>query len=110
MNLQHEGLADGRWEQFSLIEQLANIGSDVHRAINWKKRGRGDYAHRAAERALELFDLTLSDPKNRGRLKEVARAREMFADYFFGLNDYNTTDESWIKYFFSFNYAARAEK
>jgi len=31
MNYKHKGLAQGRWFQLTLIEQLANIGSEVER-------------------------------------------------------------------------------
>src|SRR3989338_11407365 len=110
MTFQHTTAASGHWNQFSLIEQMANIGSEVHRAINWKTKGVEPYAQTAFERSLELFDLTLADPKNRQRLKEVARARECWADYFFGDNQYSSTAESWERYFYQFNYAARIGK
>lgn len=107
MNIQHKNAAAGRWNTMNLMEQLANIGSEVIRAINWKNKGNKEYAKMAFERALELFDLTMADHKNLTRLKEVARAREIFADYFVGGNIYHSSDESWQKYFYSFNYAAR---
>lgn len=107
MNFQHKELANGRWFKLSLIEQMANIGSEVFRAINWRKKGDDNYALAAFERALELFYLTVEDPKNKNRLKEVLRARELFCDYFVGDNQYHSTAESWNKYFYSFNYAAR---
>ena len=36
--MQHKDLALGRWQKFSLLEQMANIGAEVGRAINWKNR------------------------------------------------------------------------
>lgn len=107
MNFQHKVAALGRWFEFSLIEQMANVGSEVIRCINWKNKGNLNYANMAFERALELFDLTMEDSKNIGRFREIARAREIFADFFAGDNIYGSTDESWQKYFYSFNYAAR---
>lgn len=94
-----------RWKKLSLIEQMANIGSEVYRTIKWKNNK--DFANKAFERALELFDLTMMDPKNRKRLKEVARARELFADYIVGNNQYKSSADQWQKYFYNFNYAAR---
>lgn len=94
-----------RWQKLSLIEQMANIGSEVYRTIKWKKNK--DFAQKAFERALELFDLTLQDAKNKFRLKEVARTRECFADYISGNNQYNFTKKYWEKYFYNFNYASR---
>lgn len=107
MSFQHQELANGKWNNLSLIEQMANIGSEVIRAINWKNKKNLEYSKMAFERALELFDLTLADPKNKKRLREVARSREICVDYFFGDNIYNSTDKAWEKYFYSFNYAAR---
>ena len=69
MNFQHKELAAGKWNKLTLLEQLANIGSEVIRAINWRKKGNKEYSILAFERALELFDLTVSDPKNIKRLK-----------------------------------------
>ena len=106
MNNQHAQLAAGAWFNLSLVEQLANIGSEVIRAINWKNKGNQEYSKMAFERALELFDLTMSDVKNSQRLREVARAREMLVDSF-GTNNYKSSDQQWQKYFLEFNYAAQ---
>lgn len=102
----HKQLASGRWFKLSLVEQLANVGSEIERTIQWKKKGDLEYSRRAFERALELMDLTVADPKNKGRLKEPLRVREVLVDYFVYGNEYASTDESWQKYFFGFNYAA----
>ena len=106
----HEELAAGRWFQLSLIEQLANIGSDVIRTIEWKKRGDPELSRQAFYRALELIDLTIADPKKRKRLKEIMRTREALVDHFMYDNEYNTTDEIWYNYFFDFNYAAAIQR
>lgn len=103
--MHHSNLTLGKWSRFSLVEQMANIGSEVERAIKWKDRNK-EYSDKALERALELIDLTLADPKNRSRLREVARMREVLVDYFYYNNIYGSTDELWRKYFYSFNYAA----
>ena len=106
----HKSLASGRWFQLSLIEQLANVGCDVERTIQWKKRGELDCSNQAFDRALELLDLTIADPKNKGRLKEILRVREALLDYFVGNNEYNSTDESWQNYFYAFNWADALQK
>lgn len=107
MTQYHAELAAGRWLTLSLVEQMANIGSEVGRAFQWKVKGNRDYACKAFERALELFDLTLADAKNRERLKEVARAREVFTDCYSEAGRYSTTEASWNKYFLQFAIAAR---
>ena len=107
MSFQHQELAAGRWDTFSLVEQMANIGSEVERAINWREKQNSEYSQRAFDRALELVDLTVADKKNLSRLKEILRLREMLADYFCFNNEYQSNDQQWRNYFFVFNYAAR---
>ena len=107
MTVQHKELAAGRWFELSLMEQLANVGSEVERKISWRKKNNFEYSRLAFERALELLDLTVSDAKNIHRLREILRAREALTDYFVCDNSYNSNDEQWKKYFFEFNYAAR---
>ncbi len=102
----HKELAAGRWFELSLIEQLANVGTDVERAIRWKQKGNIEYSQQAFERALDLLDLSIADSKNRKRLKEITRTREALVDYFVYDNEYGSTDQSWHNYFFPFNYAA----
>jgi hypothetical protein len=110
MSAQHPELAAGRWGQMSLIEQMANIGSEVERTLNWKAQSNIPYSQKAFERALELFDLTLGDGRNLTRLKEIARAREVFADFFLGAGLFVSTEASWKKYFLQFAVAARRGK
>ncbi|HWB15303.1 MAG TPA: hypothetical protein VG538_02765 [Vicinamibacterales bacterium] len=109
MTVQHRDLADGRWTTLSLAEQLGNIGSEVSRAIAWKPKNAG-MSERAAYRALELFDLTLTDPRllaSPARLREIARAREVTADFLVGPNQYRSTAVSLQKYFDAYALAAR---
>ena len=103
----HPGLASGRWEKLSFAEQMANTGSEVERALNWKVKGQPVYFKKAAERALELIDLTLGGVKTFSRRRELARVREALTDYFFGENQFEATDLSWRKYFSAFTSAAR---
>ena len=104
MNI-HKGLASGRWFELSLIEQLANVGMDIDRVIRWRQKGNNEYSDQAFERALDLLDLTIADPKHKKRLKELARTRELLIDYFVYDNEYSSTDQSWQDYFYPFNYA-----
>ncbi len=94
----------------TFFEQMANIGSEVERAIKWKNKNNIEYSRMAFERALELLDFTVSDPKNRKRLRELLRMREILADYFAFDNEYKSTDKSWQNYFYAFNWAARINK
>lgn len=107
MIYQHKKLASGKWRKLSFFEQMANIGSEIQRTINWREKN-SKYSQLAFERALELIDLTIEDKKNhkRGRLKELLRIREILADYFYFDNIYKSTDKNWQNYFLAFNYAA----
>lgn len=109
MSHQHKDLAAGRWKQMSFVEQMANIGSEVERALDWRAKNNADYCRQAFERCLELIDLTLDNLKGFARLKEVARLREAIADYFFGENQFKFTDESLRRYFLNFIFAARKD-
>lgn len=106
--MEHQGLADGGWNKLSFFEQMANIGSEVERALKWKSKNNREYADLALNRALELIDLTVADEQNKNRLPEILRTRETLADYYYGNNYYQTSAVQLQKYFFSFNYAARA--
>ena len=102
----HKELAAGRWFELTLMEQLGNIGSEISRAIKWRERDERLFLG-AIERALELFDLTLSDPRWRGRRKEICRSRELLCDIVYGDNCYSTTLEDLDRHFTYFAVAAR---
>lgn len=109
MNTFHSDL-EQRWDQFTIFEQMANIGAEVGRAINWRKKGNEDMSKNAFYRALELIDFTINDLSKRNSLKEILRVRETLVDYFAGDNIYKSSDEGWNKYFYPFNFAARNNK
>ena len=71
-------------------------------------RVRPDAISRAFERALELLDLTLADPRWCDRLREIARARELLCDAASGGGEYGTTVEDLDRYFLAFAVAARS--
>ncbi|MFH1367841.1 MAG: hypothetical protein ABII64_01815 [Elusimicrobiota bacterium] len=110
MKIQHKELARGKWKQMPFLEQMANIGSEVERALNWRAKNNPPYSRQAFERALELLEITLDDMKNAKRFKEIARVREAIVDYFDGSNLFSSSDALWRKYFYFFNYAARRGK
>ncbi|MDD3905488.1 MAG: hypothetical protein PHS46_03035 [Candidatus Omnitrophica bacterium] len=107
MTYKHKELAAGRWKKLSFCEQMANIGSEVERALNWRAKKNTVYSRNAFERALDLVDLTLENISSFTRLKELARMREAMVDYFTGSNQFGSTDASWRKYFSHFTYAVR---
>lgn len=84
---------------------MANVGSEVSTALNWKNKDLKS-SQMAFDRALELLDLTIADPKNKKRVREITRAREALCDYFLGKNQYNSSERNWHDYFYAFGYAS----
>ena len=103
----HVELAAGRWHELSLVEQLANIGSEVGRAARAKSTEDETRLASALDRCLELFDLTLADDRWRHCRREIARARETVCDFLVGDNVFGLTAESLDQYFLPFAMAAR---
>ncbi len=98
---QHQDLADGRWATMSIPEQMANIGSEVSRALSAQRRGKPERMEQAFFRALELFDLSLASRKG-AALGEFCRAREELCDYFYGGNTWRTDPVRLQKYYDQF--------
>ena len=60
---QHKNLAGGGWQKLSFFEQMANVGAEIGRAINWREKNK-EHSQAAFDRGLELLDLTINDKKN----------------------------------------------
>lgn len=106
MTTLHIDLANGKWFSMTLAEQMGNIGSEIHRLALSENRDQKRFDS-AMDRALELIDLTLSDPRWKKGYKEIARVREILCDIFFGENQYDTSLEALDDYFFWFGIEAR---
>ena len=52
MTVQDKELAVGRWQQTPFLEQMANIGSEVSRALNWRAKNNEDYSQRCTQELL----------------------------------------------------------
>lgn len=107
MSQQHARLASGPWQTMPLAEQLANVGSDVARVRRWQEKD-AQLCENAFQRALELLDLTISDPRWKGRRKELTRVRELLCDAMLGGKEYGSDLASLDRYFYVFAIAARA--
>ena len=103
----HPGLT-GRWGSFTLMEQLANVGSEVERAMTAHEAGNVSRFDNALARALELFDLTAADERWRGvRRREILRAREEVCRLFFSEDPPTDSAAGLRRYFLHFAIAAR---
>lgn len=106
MTIQHR-VDPARWHTRTLSEQLGNVSTEIGRAIRARESG-SDRFDGALDRALELLDLTVDDPRWQGtRCREIARAREVTCDFLAGDNRYGSSSASVAAYFFAFALAAR---
>ena len=85
----HKNLADGRWYELTLAQQMGNIGSEVSRARSAQGKDEARFWG-AVTRGLELFNLTLADKRWGERRKEIARAYKVFCDAVLGGEVYNS--------------------
>ncbi|MBR3365836.1 hypothetical protein IKG48_01805 [Candidatus Saccharibacteria bacterium] len=102
LDYQHKDLAAGRWAKMPFSLQLGNIGSEVSRALKWQAKGKEKLMNSAIDRALELFDLSISATREHGKLRELCRARETFCDFFFNENSFHTNPQTFQAYFDQF--------
>ena len=79
-----------RWEKLSFVEQMANIASEIARAIKWKEANEQETSQQCFWRAVELIDLTIESCHKKTHLKEICRLKEVFCDYFLETNNYQT--------------------
>lgn len=99
--IQHIGLIE-RWEKYSFEFQMANIGSEVSRAL--KNQDKPSRFQGAYDRALELFDFSIACAAKKHSvpaLRELCRVREEFCDYFNG-NSFHTDLAKMQKYYDQF--------
>ena len=100
-----------QWGRFSLVEQLANVGSEVERTIRAHAQRQDSRFDGALARALALFDLTARDTRWSGpRRREVLRAREEFCRLFFDSTVAADSAETLQRYFLAFGIAARQRR
>lgn len=83
-----------RWAAMTLLEQMANIGSEVGRTRKWMEKGKMQLAESAFYRGLDLIDATIkvgrsNSPSRVCLLKELCRVRELYAEAFLE-NDSNS--------------------
>ena len=99
------------WLKLSTVEQLANVGAEVGRAITWRVNPAYGDPKLSFYRALEYLGLTINDPKLTAfRRRELCRVREVLIDWYYSLGTYRTTDDDWVRYFNQFGIAANLAK
>lgn len=85
----HKTLSVEKWKREPRVQQMLMIGSEFARILHLK---HGEDQKRCIERAYELIDLTLADPKWRGRAKELLRLREALGEEYSGAIDHRNIE------------------
>lgn len=78
----HKSLTTEKWFGYPAFKQLLMIANELGRARSGLEDGDSDAAIHAWERAFELTDLTVEDPKNHRLRKEMLRFRELLGEVF----------------------------
>ena len=55
--------------------QISNVGSEVHRALRWRKAGNRQREIAFCEKAIEFLNVMKQDPKNKHRIGELEIGR-----------------------------------
>jgi len=97
-----------RWQNMTFYQQMGNIASELSRAVKFKKQNDLKHMNSSLWRLLELFDLTISDKKNKYRTKELCRFKEVLSDWYCQTDVYQVNLESLKNY--SLNFAMLARK
>jgi len=102
-----EFFAKDSWFTLSIMKQLTFIGHKVSCAIDWRRKGDVVQVNNTLEKALQLLEFTIIDPKNVKRLSEITKIKEALIDDFQGNNEHKSTDEGWLKYFAFFEHLVK---
>ena len=90
-----------KWFEFSLVEQMVNIGNEVERALKFSSDP--DKKNMFFDRAIQYTRLTMEDPKNAHVLPELLICKEVLEDYC-GDHKLACTGEQINKYYQSYQY------
>ena len=91
-------MTEERWFQLSFAQQMGNIGSELARARNCDEKNDLLQRERSFDRAFELIDLTIADPRWTRKLNELTRFREVVADWFAKTQFYDVSPASLEEY------------
>lgn len=90
------------WFRMPIGVQISNVGSEVHRALAWKKRGNRQREIAFCKKAIEFLTIMKEDPKNKYRSGEINCCIEELEDFFIGNNEYHTTEQTLLRYYDAF--------
>lgn len=75
----HQNLTLERWATFSITRQILMIASEINRAGSWIAKNDFSEVKLCYERAMELLYLTIATLKDKKKLRELLRFKEMLA-------------------------------
>ena len=75
--------------------------------ITYKEKQDNEHMEAALWRLLELCDLTIDDTRNKMKLRELCRFKELLSDWFCHTDIYNVNPESLLNYSLDFAMLAR---
>lgn len=98
----HPSLTPEKWSKFPKPTQILNIASELSRTRGWLGKQRPEPMLNSFDRAFELIDLTIADPKWRRGLKELLRFREQLAALYIqnkhDINYFNLLLRAWLNF------------
>ena len=96
-----------RWRILTFYQQMGNIASELSRAIKFKNQNDTEHMNFSLMRLMELMDLTIDDKKNKSRLRELCRFKEVLSDWYCQTHVYDVDPESLKSYSLNFAMMAR---
>ena len=100
-------ISQHRWQNLTFYQQLGNVASELSRAIKFKDHDDIEHMNSSLWRLLELLELTIDDRKNKSRLRELCRFREVLCDWYCQTRLYDVDPESLKNYALNFAMLAR---
>ncbi|MCD8347145.1 MAG: hypothetical protein LUD16_04155 [Lachnospiraceae bacterium] len=95
-------VADIKWFDMPIGQQICNAGSELGRAIRRKNKNDMLGAQEFCIHAIEMLSYTKLDPKNVNCRNELTCAQEEILDYILGDNLYQNDDQSIMKWYDAF--------
>lgn len=96
-----------KWQTLTFYQQIGNIASELSRAILFKDQNSVEHMNFSLWRLLELLGLTIDDQKNKFRLRELCRFKELISDWYCQTHEYEFNPESLKRYSLGFVMLAR---
>lgn len=78
----HQNLSVEKWGGYPFFKQILMIANELNRAINWLKKEDFKEVKLCYERAFELIYLTVACLREKNKLRELLRVKEMLSLFY----------------------------